>query len=236
MERPAQHTCSLLRSFLTLGVCAVATLTTACSTPSYIYVERGNIALEDGDYEHAESQFTLALDNRGGSTDARMGLARTQLKLGQPAHAREQMEMVYSVHPQDPKVLDLLAETMIASGDVAGMQSLLVSNAQLSNHPQDWLRLGRHLMTAGDLDEAKQAMFMAARLDHGQSAVYQVALAEFFASIGDHASSKERYRMALYAEPMNETVKDALRQMGEIPGPTLAIPPAEIAIADDDTR
>ena len=123
---------------------------------------------------------------------------------------------------------------MIASGDVAGMQALLLSNAQYSNAPQDWLRLGRHLMMAGDLDEAKQAMLMAARRDQGQSAVYQVSLAELYAKVGDHASAKERYRMALYAEPMNEDVKTALRKMGEIPGPTIAIPPAELASADQN--
>ena len=97
MERPARHHLPMVRTFVTLGLCAGAMLITACSTPSHVHVTRGNLAYKHADYELAESEYITALDNRGGNVDARMGLARTQLKLGQPAHAREQMEMVYSV-------------------------------------------------------------------------------------------------------------------------------------------
>ncbi len=33
--------------------------------------------------------------------------------------------------------------------------------------------------------------------------------------------------MALFIEPDNEAVMDAIRELGEIPGPAFAIPPAE---------
>ncbi|MCA9294174.1 MAG: tetratricopeptide repeat protein [Phycisphaerales bacterium] len=229
MERPAQ--CLPLRVLPPMAFIAVGLLLAGCATPSHVHVTRGNDAYTHGDYQAALDHYTDALVNRGGNIDARIGLAKAYLKLNQPAHAREQMEMAYSLYPQDPQVLDLLSESMIASGDVAGMQALLASNAQHTNAPEDWLRLGRHLMNAGDLDEAKQAMLLAARVDGGRTAKYQVALAELAAKAGDAQTAKQRYRMALFADPMNEQVKTALRKMGEIPGPGIAIQPTEMASA-----
>ena len=231
MERPAR--CLPLHALAPMAGLAMTAMLCGCATPSHVHVSRGETAYNAGAYEDALGHYNNALVNRGGNVDARIGLAKTHLKLEEPFHAREQMEMVYSVNPHDPQVVELLAETMIASGDIAGMQALLSSAAQSSGMPADWDRLGRFLMQVGDLDEAKQALLMAAQLDQGQTAQYQVSLAELHKRSGDMASAKVRYRMALYAEPLNEEVKAALRAMGEIPGPTLAIPPTELATASE---
>lgn len=233
MERPARPVLPQLRTLTQASCLATLAMIGGCATPSHVHVQRGDDAYAHADYQAALDHYTNALTNRGGNVDARIGLAKAHLKLDQPAHAREQMEMAYALYPQDPEVLDLLAESMARSGDVAGMQALLASTAQYTNAPEDWLRLGHHLMNAGDLDEARQALLMAARVDGGRTAKYQVALAELHARVGDMKAAKERYRMALFADPMNDEVKAALRQMGEIPGPTIALRPTEMAVAGE---
>jgi len=217
---------SIIRSLaLTVGLLALS----ACNQqrPVFVVVQSGDQALENQDYQLAAAEYREAVSRRQAEWEARMGLTRALLGLGRPAEAREQAELVYSIRPDDPAVVELLAETMLASGDAAGMESLLRSRANDSNAPNDWLTLGKLLARAGDADAAEVALLTAATADQGQSLRYQKALADFYLAVGDNAEALTRYRMALYIDPANEPTRSAIRSLGQIPGPTLALPPRE---------
>ena len=86
--------------------------------------------------------------------------------------------------------------------------------------------LGRYAQKIGKADEAERAFLGAAEIDRGQSAAPQKALAGFYRSIGDNDAEVRRLRMMLWFDSQDAEVNARLRELGQIPGPTFALPPA----------
>lgn len=215
----------------TLGALVLASLALsapACNQRALHMVEAsGERAYERGDYELAATEFGEVVDRRPGRWNARVELARALMALDKPAEAREHLEVAYTIQPENEEVLTLLADAMLASGDVGAMTRELRQRASTRNTVGDWMRLGIFLQRAGDFDEAERALLTAARLDAGRTIQPQMALASLYREAGDDAEALRRLRMALYLDPANEKVSEAIRSYGEIPGPTFAIVPIE---------
>ncbi|MFI4853365.1 MAG: tetratricopeptide repeat protein [Phycisphaerales bacterium JB065] len=218
------------RSLLLLASCALLGLS-ACTgdrpRPVFVVIESGDEAYEDANYELAAAEYREAVTRRPAKWEARMGLAKALLSLGRPEEAREQAELVYSIRPNDPEAIELLAHTMLEAGDAASMEALLRSRANDTGSADDWLMLGMLMAEAGDADAAEVALTTAATVDQGQTLKYQKALADFYLAVGDNAQALTRYRMALFIDPADESTRQAIRSLGEIPGPTMAIKPRE---------
>jgi tetratricopeptide (TPR) repeat protein len=216
------------RSLFVLAGCSVLSLS-ACAQPRpvFVVIESGDDALASADYTLAAAEYREAVSRRPAEWEARLGLSKALLALDRADEAREQAELVYSVRPNDPQAVEVLAQSMLESGDAAGMEALLSGRANETNSPDDWLLLGQLLAMAGDADAAEVALLTAATIDQGQSLKYQRALADFYLAVGDNAQALTRYRMALYLDPADEPTREAIRALGEIPGPTLALPPRE---------
>jgi uncharacterized protein HemY len=95
--------------------------------------------------------------------------------------------------------------------------------------PPDYLRLGRFMNRMGQADDAENAFRTAAKIDEGKSASIQKELADFYGERGDKANQVRRLRMALYLDPQSPQLNDEVRRLGEIPGPSFWLPPAEAA-------
>jgi Flp pilus assembly protein TadD len=187
----------------------------------------GERAMRLGEYEKAANEYSEVVERRPGRWDARVELSKALMKMEMPAEAREQLEIAYIVEPENEEVLNLLAEAMLESGDVGAMTTELRQRAKTRNTVGDWMRLGIFLQQAGDLDGAEQALVTAARIDGGRSAPPQMALASLYREAGDEEAALRRLRMALYVEPGNAKVQQAIRSYGEIPGPTYVLVPEE---------
>lgn len=220
--------CRFARPFVAALVVVAAGMSGCHQGRATQYIqESGEHALWMKDYDKAIAEFREVINRQPYNWRTRIDLARAYVGNGRADAAREQMEVVYTIKPNELGVIDLLAESMIESRDVDSMAGELRRVAEERQRVDDWLRLGRFMQKAGDVDEAEQALLTAARIDQGRSMRVQMALAEYYVQIGDSASALDRYRMALYLEPANRTVKDAIRSFGEIPGPTYALLPAE---------
>lgn len=222
MTRYASLILALSLSALTLGACAQQRAVHRIEIS-------GDRAADRGDYELSADEYREVIDRRPNRWDVRRKLAQSLLDLDRPAEAREQLEVAYTIRPTNPEVLDLLATAMLESGDVESMTRELRFAAEESGRAADWYRLGVFLSRAGDDDSAESALKTAARLDGGEDAVFQTALARFYESVGDDAQALERYRMALYLAPDDENIQNAVRAMGRIPGPTFGLVPKERA-------
>ncbi|GAB4518285.1 MAG: hypothetical protein Tsb0013_22440 [Phycisphaerales bacterium] len=187
----------------------------------------GDRAMRQSDYQLAADEYQEVVSRRPGRWDVRVKLAEALLENGQAAYAREQLEVAYTQRPTDPRILDLLAAAMLESGDTEAMTRELRFAAEESGKAPDWYRLGVFLTRAGDDDAAEIALLTAARIDGGEDAAFQKGLARFYTSVGDDTRALERYRMALFLDPEDEDVLAAIRGMGQVPGPTFAIPPRE---------
>lgn len=223
--------------FAAAGAAVLLMTTTGCTprTQQKLFEERsseqltrdGDRAAEKGQIEDAALRYDEAIDRHPGNYGARVKLARIYLDLGEPLLAREQLEIVRPERPNDPEVLDLLGQALAELGDGRGIDRRLRPIAERTNAPADWARLGRYLGIVGDADEAEAALLRAAAADGGRTIDYQVALANFYLDLGDRANALRRYRMALFLDVDDESVRGAIRDLGEIPGPTFALRPEE---------
>lgn len=202
---------------------------TAEDRPVWISVDKGNEALSDGNYALARTYFRDAVDKYPGETEARVGLALAQLELGNPAAARENMEMAYATKPEDPEVLDLLARSMVESGDAPAVIALLQPRTVDSTDWKDWHRYGKHIALAGDPDTGELALLRAAELSQGKEIKPHYDLGNLYRSVGDMDAALDRYRMALWVDFRDARAQEAIRSLGQIPGPSFAITPPEAA-------
>ncbi len=223
--------CPRTRGVRGVVVCvALAMALAACGPrPVNVVIASGDKAAEREQYQLAEAEYREAIDRRPGQWRARLGLAKVLLEQERYAEAQRELEVVYAVRPNDPEVLDLLGEAMVGSGDVERMTAELRHVAEDRQGVADWVRLGRLLNAAGDSDGARTALVTAAKLDKGQTIEPQLALADFYQSIGDGANALKRYRMALWIDLESEAARNGIRSMGEVPGPSFVLRPTERA-------
>ncbi|MFG0282947.1 MAG: tetratricopeptide repeat protein [Phycisphaerales bacterium JB039] len=195
-------------------------------SPSEVYWD-ANRAFERGDYETAAADYQEYIEVRPGDTEGRLGLGKSLLILGRADEATDHLWVAYDAKPRDDSRADLLAEAMYQAGQTQKLVEFLRERTEQPGRVQDYLTLGRYAALCGLPDEAEPALLTAAKLDRGVSLEPQLALADFYESIGANEMALERYRMALWIDRENEEIKERVRALGEIPGPTFAIIPEE---------
>ena len=225
------HASRLVRA-ASLGAALVVGFSAGCKSTgqrALPYVQdEGDKALARGDYPMAVADFKEVVTRKPGYWRDRYKYAEALMGDGKPAEAREQMEMVFTIKPNRFDVLDLLARTQLASGDIDSMARLLRDEARAHGTARAWLRYGWFMAKAGDLDEGERALLESARLDEGKDIGPQLALAELYRVAGDQARELERLRMCYWLEPNNDEVIAEVKRLGRPIGPTFGIPPKEL--------
>lgn len=179
------------------------------------------------EYAQAEQDFAYALDKSPSRVPSRIGMGEALLRQGKASQARPHLEMAYSIEPNNERVLELLAEAMLADGKPDEMTRLLKGRAEERQTVAEWVRYGKWAARANDADGAENAYITAARIDKGQSAEPQVGLGDLYAKIGDKDRALRRYRMALYLRPQDVTIRSKIGALGANPSETFAIVPTE---------
>ncbi len=219
---------TIRRFIATAGVLACITAT-GCSTarPLPHVRDQGDKALDRGQYQLAQVEFDEVVDRDPTDWRSRVKLAKALQHLGEFPAMREHMAVAYDLRPNDPEILDLFCESMLLAKDNDALIRFLRDLSVSPGRVEDFLRLGYYAAKVGDVDEAERALLTGARLDRGQSVEPQMALASFYANLGDDERALQRLRMALFVDQSNEAIKDAIRSYGEIPGPSYATVPTE---------
>ena len=213
-------------AFLT-GACVLAGCTQReTRAPGQLYWDATR-AFERGDYSTAAADYQEYIEARPGDTNGRLGLGKSLLILGSPSEAVDHLWVAYDADPMDDSRAELLAEAMYQAEQPQELIQFLRERTEQPGRVSDYLTLGRYAALCGLPDEAEPAFITAARLDKGLNLEPQLALARFYESIGDTQSAVQRYRMALWIDGENEEIRERVRAMGEIPGPTFAIMPEE---------
>jgi tetratricopeptide (TPR) repeat protein len=79
----------------------------------------------------------------------------------------------------------------------------------------------------GDADSAQTAFETAIVLDEGKTVEPYLQSAEFAENLGDMDQALRRLRQAYGINPKDPRVSQRLRELGEVPGPTIALPPGK---------
>lgn len=186
----------------------------------------GDRALAAGNYAEAAEYYQKYVERRPIDAEGHYKLATAYLGAGRPTLAREHFIFAFEVR-DDGRFIEGAADALVEINQQEELFKLLRERAAQTRSIEDYTRLGRFAARVGDVDEAEEAFLLAAKLDEGQTVDPQLELARFYATLGDNERRLERLRMILFLEPENKEALDGIRELGEVPGPALAIPPAE---------
>ncbi|MFN0133108.1 MAG: tetratricopeptide repeat protein [Phycisphaerales bacterium] len=208
-------------------VLALLPFLAACNTtrPLPTVREHGERAFNRGQFEVARADFAEYVERNPGEPEMRLFLAKSLLALGNAAEAVEHGSAAVHLRPTNQDAVETYARALFESKQMTELDRFLRAQTESAGTTGSFLRWGRYLAKAGDADGAEHAFLQAAQVDGGKTIEPQVALAEFYRSIGDTKNELRRLRMALSFNTTDNAINARIRELGEVPGPSLALPP-----------
>lgn len=182
-------------------------------------------AFERANWSEAATDYRAIVERYPGDWEAQYRLGRSLLALDRLPEARQALEVAHTRRPQSHDVADALAEVMLRQGDENHLFAFLRSRAGSGRSVRDQMRLARYAEAMSDYDTARVAYLAAIEFDDGRSVEPYLADAAFAERLGDLELAVRRLRQAYAVDPRDDRVLHGLREFGEIPGPTLALPP-----------
>lgn len=198
-----------------------------CANNPDPYRVEGDAAMQIFRYDDAARAYAQYLEISPGQPEIRAKYGRALLAAGRPLDAAEQFRIAVAQAPNNDQYLDELCESLLRADKRDDLFALLRTNCSQRGRVSDHIRLGRFSQRMGDGDTARTALISAARIDAGRTAAPQIALYDFYASIGERAEAMRRLRMAYYVEPKSTDVAQRIAASGAIPGPTFGLPPGD---------
>jgi tetratricopeptide (TPR) repeat protein len=217
----------------TFGACAllafVAVAGAACTAniPTPTIRERADRLFDQGEFEKAAADYQEVTFRYPGDAEAHYRLGLCLLEQGQPAEARRPLEIALAQQPLADDIADALARALFEQGDEAQLVGFLRGRAEERQTVRAHLELARYSLELNDPDLARLAINTAMRLDGGKTAEPYIAAAALAERVGDTDEAVRRLRQAYGVNPDHPIVQERLRALGEVPGPTLALPPTE---------
>lgn len=199
----------------------------SCSVPpsSEQLVARAEHDFDYGRVEQAEVLYRQVLDRFPGDADANLGLGRCLLSLDRPSEALLPLQIAAAERPRDFEITRTLAEAFALAGERTKVYQLLRDRAVEHGRVEAWLLIGEYALRFDDPDTAGNAIVAAIDLSDGREAQPYLDAASFAERIGDQAEAIRRLRQAYGIAPEDPRVIAMLQEYGEVPGPTIALPP-----------
>lgn len=188
---------------------------------------QGDRALEQRNYAEAVDWYEQYVQRRPIEPEVRYRLGTAYLGLKKPVKAREEFLQGLENDDDVDRYIEGIATALVETGQRDQLFNVLRRHASNTRQPKDYILFGKFASIVGDPDTAEVAFSEAALLDQGRSVEPQLALADFYGSLGDTGREIERLRMVLFIDVTNEAANARLRELGEVPGPSIVIPPAE---------
>lgn len=202
-------------------------LLTACTShrPAETIRKSADRCFDLGDWDGAASEYEQIVLRYPGDWQAQHKLGLARLKLGEANKARSALEVAHSRRPNNVEVADALAEAMFQQGRENELFAFLRERAESTQSVHAYLRLARYSIALNDPDSAQLALDTAIAVEIEPTVEPYIQAAAFAQRLGDLDTALRRLRQAYGINPYDERVKQRLRELGEVPGPTIALPP-----------
>ncbi len=178
-----------------------------------------------GEYEEALAAYSAYVEERPQSAWARHWLGRTYLHLGEPAQAREQLEVAHDLEPRNEEYAESLADALVELGRPTELFEFLERLAMMDRTSAGQLRVARYAERMGFMDEAMVAYRKAVAVDGTTSPESHRALADFYRRIGERSGEVRELRKVLWFDANDPAATARLEELGEIVGPSFAVEP-----------
>lgn len=221
----------------TLTLALVGTLALTGCKNNVVYRELGYESYRQQDFVAAAEQFQTAVDKKPSDYRSQYYLGVTMLQLNKPIPAQTPLEQALALRPDDaewtPRIADSLAETYYQQERYETLYGFLDNMIQTyAQQPADFLRKAKYLDLLGDADGQKTALQKAAFFaPEGDISPY-LAIADFYQTVNDTPNAIQALRYGYYVDPSSDVVKDRLRGLGIVPGPTIADAPPKPELID----
>ena len=196
--------------------------------------EEGRLALNRGQVDTAHDLTQQALDKDPASPWTQYQLGVIYLEMNKPLQAQYALEKALALRPNDreftPQTLDALAESLLRQDRIPNLLEFLDKQVKTYGTTRDFLRQGEYLAKSGDPDAARLAFRKAAYFADKDDPEPYIAIADFYASIGDQPNAVTSLHYANYVDPGNLDVADRLRSFDIVPGPTISKAPPKPAL------
>lgn len=214
-------------TFRTAAALAAVIFAAGCHTgkSSDQLIAEGNHAYDYGRYEEASGDFRQVLDRYPGDVAANVGFGRAQLALGNLADARSAFETAAAAKPEDFEISLLLAEVLYEQRDTTRLYQLLRDRAVEQGRIEAWIAMARYALELDDPDQAQTAVIAALELAPADDVAVYLVAAELAERVGDQKLALRRLRQAYGITPEDPRIVTAIVEYGEVPGPTIALPP-----------
>lgn len=187
--------------------------------------ESGEFSFRHGDYETAAADFGEIVERAPGDWQAQFRYGQCMLETGDFDAAQRSLEVASVAVPNNDEVAFALAECYFRQGDEARLYELLRDRANSAASTESWLLMSDYALRLSDVDTAHTAALAAIEVDNGASAVpyYQAALVA--QRLGQNDDAVRRLRQGYGINPNDTRIRTMLVELGEVPGPTIALPP-----------
>lgn len=214
---------------LVVASLAVAMATGCASKPSLGQMRtKADVALDRNDYAEAARWYEQIAERRPGYADVRFHQGQAYLGMNEPYKARESFEMAADLEPENMAYRQALVDTLISLGDTDEVFAVLDRDEMQALEVDAALARGDAALELGLADEAERSYKLAASWAEREDPRPHAKLAELYRSIGDRLREIERLRVLLYLDADKEAVESRLRELGEIPGPSLQMRPEDL--------
>ena len=225
----AQVIRSISHVFLVLAVFVGPVIFTGCETlpdtPTTVLMRDGDHEFEWGRYESAAERYLRILEREPGDPRALEMYGRCMLALDQPKQAVDAFTGAVARRPGDRELLVLLATASFESGDVDEAFDLLRTWALDNTDAKAWIVLAEFAGRAEDPDTARDAVIRSIEIDPTGGPEAYLVSADLERGLGENGEALRRLRQAYGLAPGDPAIEDRLRAFGEVPGPTLILPP-----------
>jgi len=205
----------------------VATLLVACQTPNSVLRKQGMEAYRVGNVERADDRFSIAVDQDPTDWKSQWFMGKVRLSQNRNADAESRLSQAYALRSESAEtseILDDMAEALVRQEKFDALADTLQEASNRYGTVYDYLREGRFLARAGDVDNAKVAYLKAIRFGTADDASPYIEYANFLESVGDSEGALYRLRQAYGVDPDNFRLANRFRRYGIVPGPTISLP------------
>ena len=188
--------------------------------------DKAKAAGSRGDLAAAKAHLQRAINQDPTDWQAQYMLGVVELEDGRPLAAESHFARAVSIHgrhEQTPKILDMLAESLFRQGEQSRLQEMLRSATQRYGQMRDFIRQSYYLSKIGDDDGAMLALRKAFEFAPEGDPAAHLAAADFYEAIGNQDEAILALRRAYTLDDRNETIKNRLRALGVVPGPTIRL-------------
>jgi tetratricopeptide (TPR) repeat protein len=187
--------------------------------------QRADFEFQRGNYDVAAQEYGEIAARYPGDWRAQHRFGVALMETGDYNESRRALDVAHSLRPGDADIADDLAEVMFRQGDEQQLFDFLNERALATQSVRAYRRLASYAMEVGDPDAARGAINRAIALDGGSTVEPYIDAADLAERVGDLDQAVHRLRQALSIDPHDDRVRERLRTLGEVPGPSLALPP-----------